>query len=377
MKILNVIFSMDSVSGGGGVERTFQMSRFLAQAGNECHILTTDVGLTDERVNSLKGVSVFAIRCVNKRFYLSKFPYSKIMEMVSEADVIHLMSHWTFQNVFIYFFAKRLLKPYVICAAGTLPVYGSSKLLKSIYNILIGRKIVRDAAFCIAITPDEVEQYKSYGISEGKIIIIPNGVTSDGLTMKNDALFRKKFNIGDNRIILFAGRLTRIKGPDLLLRSFCNLKDALRDYQLIFMGPDDDMLQELKEIADSNGVKDRVSFLGYLGGEDKSFAYNAAELFVIPSRHEAMSIVVLEAGVAGKPVLLTDQCGFNVVADINGGKVVPASVEGLQQGLTDLLDTPCDLNAMGDNLRKFVNTSFLWDSIIKEYTKLYKRMLQK
>jgi glycosyltransferase involved in cell wall biosynthesis len=84
---------------------------------------------------------------------------------------------------------------------------------------------------------------------------------------------------------------------------------------------------------------------------------------------------VLEAGVIGKPVLITDQCGFDSVATIGGGKVVPASIEGLQQGLMELLDSSDKLESMGKNLKKFVNESFLWDSLINKYVSLYKRII--
>jgi len=377
MKILNVIISLDPVNGGGSVERTFQMSRFLARAGEECSILTTDLGLTTERINALKGVEVIALPCFNKRFYLARFSYSNIKNIIAKVDIIHLMNHWTLQNALVYFLAKRLHKPYVVCAAGSLRVYGRSKIFKILYNMLIGKNIIRNADFCIAITPDEVERYKSYGVEVDKIIVIPNGITQENLVMRDDAAFRKKFKIKDGHIILFAGRLSYIKGPDLLLRAFCNLKHVLSDYQLVFMGPDEGMLSRLKEIVDAYEVKDQVHFLGYLSGRDKSYAYNASELLVIPSRQEAMSIVVLEAGITGKPVLLTDQCGFSMVSDINGGKVVPASVEGLQQGLLELINNQVKLELIGNNLRKYVTEHFLWDSLINEYIGLYRRILSK
>ncbi len=359
------------MNGGGSVERTFQMSRFLARAGVACAICTTDLGLTEERKKALAGVEINAAHCYNRRFYLSGVPYREMKRLVGGADIIHLMNHWTAQNAIVYLLARRMRKPYVVCAAGALPVYGRSRALKILYNLLIGRRIVRNADFCIAITPAEVEQYRAYGADPGKITVIPNGITGDDLLAKDDAGFREKFKLDAKRIILFVGRLNPIKGPDLLLRAFCNLKGVLRDHQLVFIGPDEGMLSALKKTAAENEVEDRVSFLGHLGGADKSHAYNAADLVVIPSRKEAMSIVVLEAGMTGKPVLITDQCGFERIAAINGGRVVPASVAGLQQGLLGLLSGPDALESIGGNLKRFVNEHFLWDSLVHEYIRLY------
>jgi len=174
---------------------------------------------------------------------------------------------------------------------------------------------------------------------------------------------------------MFMGRLNDIKGPDLLLQAFCNLKNKLKDYHLVFAGPDGGMLAKLKAKVEEFKLNDRVRFLGYLGGVDKSQAYYAAELLAIPSRQEAMSIVVLEAGITGTPVLLTDQCGFDEIAHIGGGQVVPASVNGLQKGLVEILSNPTQLKLMGENLEKYIYEHFTWDAIIDKYMKLYYKIL--
>ena len=116
--------SLDPVSGGGSVERTFQMSRFLVKSGVGCSVLTTDIGLTPERIKDLAGVTVVALKSLNKRFYVPLSSFEMIKSIVKNADIIHLMNHWTLLNVIVYFFAKRLNKPYVVCPAGSLPVRG-------------------------------------------------------------------------------------------------------------------------------------------------------------------------------------------------------------------------------------------------------------
>ena len=121
--------------------------------------------------------------------------------------------------------------------------------------------------------------------------------------------------------------------------------------------------------------QDRVHFLGYLGGADKFQAYHAADLLVIPSRQEAMSIVVLEAGITGTPVLLTDKCGLDEVERIDGGKVVYATVEGLQNGFLEILKKPDKLKSIGENLKRHVIDNYTWERIINKYIDLYRQLL--
>jgi glycosyltransferase involved in cell wall biosynthesis len=148
------------------------------------------------------------------------------------------------------------------------------------------------------------------------------------------------------------------------------------DCHVVFAGPDEGMLPQLRRIAAECGVEDRVHFVGYLGGTAKSQAYHAAELLVVPSRQEAMSIVALEAGISGTPVLLTDQCGFDEVARVGGGMVVPASVEGLREGLNQMLESPSRLKQMGANLQRFVGKHLTWDAAAEKYLTLYSQILK-
>lgn len=375
MRILNVNMSLDRIGGGGTAERTFQMSQSLVRAGVECSILTTDIGLTSERRKELQGVQFMALPCLLKRFYIPKFSYKAIKQFVEYADIVHLMGHWTFLNALVYFIVTHLKKPYVVCSAGALPIYGRSKIIKMFYNWVIGKTIIRNANGHIAVSANEINQFQAYGVDVDKVSIISNGINVEDFQASDIADFRRKYGLGDDPFIMFMGRLNSIKGPDLLLRAFCEVKEKLQDFHLVFVGPDGGMLGELSEMVAQFRVVDRVHFIGYLGGADKSQAYHAAGMVVIPSRQEAMSIVVLEAGATGTPVLLTDQCGFEAIAKIGGGQIVPASVYGLQKGLVEMLGDPFQLKSMGENLKKYTCEHFTWNSVINKYLKLYGQIL--
>jgi len=375
MKVLNVFMSLDPVNGGGGVERTYQLSKSLIKAGHQCSVLTTDLGLTKERIASMNGVHVIALPSLNKRFYLPKFSYKEIRKTVESADIVHFMGHWTLLNAIVFIAVQSLNKPYCVCPAGSLPIYGRSKFLKLAYNLLIGRKMIRSASAHISISDNEIEQFSEYGVSSQKISIIPNGINPEDLNSGDIDCFRNKIGVGNSPFILFVGRLNKIKGPDLLLEAFCQIKDQHEDLHLVFVGPDGGMLKELQQVSEKLSVYNKVHFIGYLGGEMKATAYHAADLLAIPSRQEAMSIVVLEAGITATAVILTNQCGFNQVADIGGGLVVDASVAGLKKGLLELLSNRQNLKKSGLMLKKYALGNYTWDSIIQKYIRLFDQVL--
>lgn len=374
MNVLNVNMSLDPVSGGGTAERTFQMSRFLVKAGVNCSILTTDVGLTAERLEMLNGVEVVAYRCLWRRFYIPRLSVRKLIALIRRADVVHLMGHWNLLNAVVYIAVRRFGKSYVVCPAGALPIYGRSKTLKRVYNRIIGRDIVRNANRCIAIAESEREDIREYGVPPEKIVSIPNGINSQEIPKPETAKILKKHGLEGVRFVLFLGRLNQIKGPDLLLHAFCNLKDLFSSYHLVFVGPDDGMLAELESIAAGRGMAERVHFIGYLDSLAKYQVYYAADLLVIPSRKEAMSIVVLEAGAVGTPVLITDQCGLNELAQAGCGLVVSPSVQGLQEGLQEALGNQDRMKSMGSNLKRYTDENFSWERIAAKYLQMYSQI---
>jgi len=375
MKILNVNITIDPVTGGGTAERTLQMSRFLARAGMECTLLTTNVGLTKQRIKDLVGVKVIILRTLNKRFYIPKFSFNMLGNMLKNVDIIHLMNHWTLLNAIVYLGARHLNRPYVVCPAGALAIYGRSKFFKRVYNWFIGKRIILNANGHIAIAGNEINQFQVYGVGPDQISVIPNGINPEDFQANDTKSFRDEYGLGNVQFIMFIGRLNSIKGPDLLLRAFCNAGDMLKAFHLVFVGPDEGLLADLQDIVAEAGVGDRVHFIGYLDGEDKSQAYHAADLVVVPSRQEAMSIVALEAGITGTPILMTDQCGFDEVATVGAGKVVAASVDALQEGLVELLRDPVQLKSMGENLRRYTCENFLWNSVVNKYIELYRQLL--
>ncbi|MBU4201828.1 MAG: glycosyltransferase family 4 protein [Candidatus Altiarchaeota archaeon] len=323
----------------------------------------------------MERVRIIALLCLFRRFYVPKFSYKQIKNIVEGVDVVHLMGHWTFMNALVYLAAHSLNKPYVVCPAGALPIFGRSWFIKKMYNILIGNKIILNAWGHVAIPHDEIKHFQAYGVAPENVTVIPNGINAEDFKSADVDEFRRKHHLADYPIILFVGRLNPIKGPDLLLEAFSLAKRKLPHYHLVFAGPDGGMLAELKNLADNFDLGERIHFIGYVGGDQKSQAYHAADILIIPSRQEAMSIVVLEAGITGTPVLLTDKCGFDLIGEINGGMVVEASAEALSEGIITLLKDTKKLQNMGKNLKRYVQENYTWEIIIKRYISMYETIL--
>ena len=378
MRVLNVNMTINSLWGGGSAERTFQITKHLSNRGIDCKVLTLDIGLTSEVLKALPNVKVISIPCILDRFFVPKISprvIGRINDLISSVDIIHMIGHWSVMNVLVYIFSRRLGKPYVFCPAGTLVIHGRSRHLKRLYTWTVGKRIIRDASGYVSITTGEIPELEKYLDISDKVVNIPNGVDQRDFMARDDDHFRKKYDLGSHPFVLFVGTFSPIKGPDLILEAFYRVRSKFPDYHLVYAGIDRGLLSRLKENTANFDLVGRVHFIGYIEGPDKSKAYHAADLLVVPSRHEAMSLVALEAGITGTPVLLTDQCGFKEIATFGGGVVMPATVDGLEKGLVEMLEDPSKLKIMGENLKRYIEKEYSWDMIITNYIQLYNQIL--
>lgn len=374
MKVLNVNSTLGLKSGGGTAERTFQMSHHLAFHKIETTVLTLDIDLDSERYESISPARVVAIPCLIKRFYIPSLKTSRIDSLVKESDIIHLMGHWSLLNVLVYHFIKKYKKKYVVCPAGALPLYGRSKIIKKIFNFIIGYEIIKNANCWLAVTKLEVDQFLPYSVDLNSVKIIPNGINHKDFIHTNSN-FLTKYKITNNPYILFMGRLNPIKGPDILLNSFVKIINNFPQYLLIFAGPDGGLLSKLKTQVQELDLINKVLFLGYLEGEDKISAYHFAKLLVVPSRQEAMSIVALEAGACETTTLMTDQCGLPEINEISSDLEVPCNEIDISLAIEKLLTNDLLLSNYSIKWKEFVIKNYSWEKIVNIYINLYKSLL--
>jgi glycosyltransferase involved in cell wall biosynthesis len=323
------------------------------------------------RIEALKPAGIVVLPCLWRRFNVPRWNLKAIRRTVEEADVIHLMGHWSVLNALVYLIVRKARKPYVVCPAGALLLFGRSRWLKRLYNFVIGKSIIRNASRWIAVTDGEFSQFEKYGVASSRVAVIPNGVDEEDYPVLDASEFKRRHGLPDAPIILFMGRLNPIKGPDLLLQAFLQTRQALPLHHLVLAGPDGGMLAELHETVERSGVSGFVHFLGYVDGADKSIAYRLAELLVVPSRQEAMSIVAIEAGFCGTPVLLTDQCGFSDIRSIDNGLEVSSSADGIAAGLIRLLADPKKLAEISPLWSSFVKQHYSWSSLAPKYVQLF------
>lgn len=290
------------------------------------------------------------------RFHVPFINPLRLYRLVQRADRVHILGYWHLLAVATAWMARALGRPYVLSAAGEFAALAAPRPIDRAFHRLFGIGVIRHAATLIAITPLERRQIEAFfaGLAP-PVVVIPNGVSIPAL--------RAGQPDGVKHTLAFVGRLAPIKGPDLLLEAFAAIAPSHPDIDLVLAGPDYGLRATLAARVAELGLGSRVVLRSYVDEPARTALFDRALLACVPSRAEAMSLVALEAGAAGVPVLLTDECGFDDVATVDGGAVVPASVPGLAAGLTRLLADRGALAAKGERLRAYIADRYAWRTI--------------
>ena len=379
MNILHVVNAYSPIFGTGPADRCQKMAKYLSSRGHRVTIFTTTHSWDQDFVDFAPDVEVVGFPYLAGRFCYSPGMKKVLAKRIREFDIVHLMNHWTYQNLIAYRAVRRAGIPYVFSAMGALPIVYRSLQIKKIYNFLYGEDIIRNAKALIGITKTECRQYASFKVDESLIHWLPNAIDLEEYSRQViKGALRDRYGIPqEKKIILFLGRLSHIKGPDILLDGFINARHFLNDAVLVFVGPDYDMETELRKKTSEAGMNDDVLFCGPLTGDLKRAAYADADIFVVPSRQENMSIVAVESCASGTPVAITDTCDFKEIEEFGAGRVVPVDSEAIIQAVIEMLTDPVNLKEMGDKAKEMVDRLFTWDQVGERLENLLHEIVRK
>ncbi|MFA5997290.1 MAG: glycosyltransferase [Candidatus Paceibacterota bacterium] len=142
---------------------------------------------------------------------------------------------------------------------------------------------------------------------EGKpSMVISNGINVCEFSPREVGDFYKRYGLPEDTVnLVFVGRLFPEKSVDTLILAMPHiLKKHPKTHAMIVGGGH--LRPKLEALVDDLGLRKHVTFLGLVTDEDKILAYNAGDIFVLPSFAELEGMVVLEAMACGKPILISD-----------------------------------------------------------------------
>lgn len=363
---------------GGGVEQqVLDLSKQLQKSGHDVEVVTSDATRTKERISkyteTVAGIAV--TRC---RTLLSFSPFYKIYPALlkhllqKDFDIVHVHGFRKFEVYFALLAAKLKRKKIIVTTHNPFVTNPKSrgKLLQifvKLHDLTFGKMFTRFIDNIIALTEDEIPYIESFHYDKKKIAVIPNGISDELYIPGNPTQFTDEYSIDTkkwNQLVLWVGRISTVKGLENLEVAVKQLAKTL----FIFAGPDDDASEKIRDMYKNHK---NVVFTGSVPHDKLSHAYAAADIFVLPSLHEAFGKVLIEAMAQGLPVISTN---------VGGPKGIVKKSFGILQNPTDqwawllnlekLLPDTKQRARMGNAAKKAAQ-KYRWKYVLRDILKVY------
>jgi glycosyltransferase involved in cell wall biosynthesis len=207
------------------------------------------------------------------------------------------------------------------------------------------RASLREARHVVVTSDATASALAPYGVERSRITVVVPGT--------DEAPFARGSTDGVTRMLCVATVSPR-KGHDLLIESLASLSS--RRWTLTCVGSltmSADTVRALQGQIERAGLGDRVALVGALTGTALEAAFQAADLFVLPTRHEGYGMVVAEALARGLPVISTRTGAIPDLVRPEAGMVVPPNDgAALHDALAQVLHDPARLVALRDGARE-------------------------
>lgn len=223
--------------------------------------------------------------------------------------------------------------------------------------------------------------------AEEKAITVYSGVdldayhpawTEEGRKIREN--MRKRAGLEGRKIILFVGRLSKVKGPHILLQAIPEITKRHPDAMLVFVGSkwfgDDQVNNYVRHLYTLGAMHiDHVTFIKFVKPRDIPGFYTMSDIFVCCSQwQEPLARVHYEAMAAGLPIITTDRGGnAEVIRDGENGRVITHFSDPLQYAtrINELLDEDERRKSIGEQGRRIAEERFGWETVAGNLVRVY------
>lgn len=218
--------------------------------------------------------------------------------------------------------------------------------------------------------------YLRQGIKKDIVYVVYNGIDTTITPAVSPDIIRKELRINDNEMIIgMVGSLMKRKGFDIFIKALSHLKNTAKNFKGLVIGSGP-IIKDLMRLTDTLGLRGYLIFAGF---KDDVFSYiNAVDILVLSSFGEGLPRVILEAMLAGKPVVASNVTGSSeLVIDGETGFLVPAGHPALfADAILKLLENPDLRKQMGEKARKRVIENFSIEGYVNGVEHVFAEVLE-
>jgi glycosyltransferase involved in cell wall biosynthesis len=375
LKVLLVSPSYEPIVGGA---ETFvlQLATTLNAFGVHADVMTFNMNRKWKPVwrqsSSNKGFTVYRVPAIGNplaflpinplhlMLRINVFPIPGFTRLFNDYDVIHFCDE---EDLSFPFFSALIKKPKIM---HSLTPVAFEAIRKNFFQRSIFKRIAELYIPC----QFQIESYIEMGISQSKILDMKSvGVNVD--------IFKPDESKRLDSLVLYVGRLQKLKGVHILLQAVLCLKIPVH---VVIIGPFDQKdrkySDELKKTVDliNTQEKHKVELIGRKNEKELIPWYQKATFFVAPHLDQICDgLTTLESLASATPVIAT---GGGVIKDkLNGLLIPPNDVEKLATAINELLENKELSRKLGIEGRRIIEEEYSWGKIVKDLIKVYEKLL--
>lgn len=383
MNILHVITSLDPKLGGPQIV-VAQLAAAQAHLGEQVDIVAYHDGdrqpQTEQALRGIHGLEKVAQHWLDPPLGLERLlargVRSTLNSTISRYDIVHVHGVWDPILLAAAAAARQRSVPYVVTPHGMLDPWclQQHRFKKWLAMKIAYGRMLDHAAFLHVLNDDEANLVRPLNL-QSPSIVVPNGVNMDEVEpLPPRGQFRKRNpQLNSRPFLLFLGRLHYKKGLDLLADAYAMAVKRNLPADLVVAGPDDGALFDFQQRIANYQLNNRVHVVGPIYGPQKFEALCDATAFVLPSRQEGFSMAITEALAARVPVIITENCHFPQVSQVNAGVVIRLDTAELADAMLALVTDPAAQKRMGDAGHRLVESQFTWTKIAQRLISAYLR----
>jgi len=225
-------------------------------------------------------------------------------------------------------------------------------------------------------------RFRKWGAPREKVLItshiVPCGKLKEVLTQKDKAdHLKRKLGLINKKVVLYLGRMSPEKGVDQVVLTFPKVLEKIPNAKLVLCGPPAHRTyyQELLQCIEDLGIKEHVIITGGVPHSEAPLYYLVADVVVSSSPLSNTSLVIREAMLAGKSIVVSNSGGTGrFIRDGETGLVFEqGNLEQFADNIVRVLDNQELLNRLGAAAKRYAERMFCIDDIMPSLLAMYKR----
>ncbi|HEV8289733.1 MAG TPA: glycosyltransferase family 4 protein [Candidatus Norongarragalinales archaeon] len=368
----------------GGVElHVRELAKFLVKKGHSVSVFTANIDHMGDPASSktVEKMEGYEIRRYPVTFRIGQFAsyWPSFANDLEGFDVIHAHNLRHPHVGIAMSKAKNIGALGVITSHSPWHTGTKSSLLQfatNVYDAVFLKRDCANAGAIIAMHEGDKQELISRGVDVKKISVIPNGVGESFFKGYPSLEESKEWRLGGGPVVLFVGRLNKIKGFDVLLPAFASFQRSKPGARLVIAGPDDGYASQVIDMIHDLKLVESVRLVGPKHGVELHRLFASCDFFASVSPYEPFGIVYLEAMAQGLPCVAINNGGPRYIIE-NGktGVLCDYDVESVAGALRVLADAK--KRAAMSGAARVAAEKYKWPLVCEKVLSLYYGKMRK